>query len=149
MKQQILQTRFLTKSSHRIKLQKIILSQSVLEKLRKHAENEEPNEACAILFGKENRISDMFLTQNVKQSPINFAISNEQLIEGYKRAEDEDLQVVGIFHSHPNSEAFPSKTDKRFMETNPVTWIIYSGVNKEFRAFILDQDIKEMEISED
>lgn len=147
MKQQKLQTRF--KSNHRTKLQKIILSQSVLEKLRKHAENELPNESCAILLGNENRVSDTFLTQNVKQSPVNFAISNEQLIEGYEKAEEKNLQVVGIFHSHPNSEAFPSQTDKRFMETNPVTWIIYSGINKEFRAFILDQDIKEMEISED
>ena len=129
-------------------MQKIILSQSILENLRKHAENEQPNESCAILFGKENTVSDMFLTENIEESPVNFTISNEQLIEGYKMAEEKSLEVVGIFHSHPNSEAFPSNTDRKFMETNPVVWIIYSGVNKDFRAFALEQEIKEIEISE-
>ena len=36
------------------------------------------------------------------------------------------IEVIGIFHSHPNSDAFPSKTDKKFMQSNPVVWIIYS-----------------------
>ena len=72
-------------------MQKIILSQSILENLRKHAENEQPNESCAILFGNENTVSDAFLTKNVEESPVNFTISNEQLIEGYKMAEEKRL----------------------------------------------------------
>lgn len=132
----------------RIELQKIILSQSILEDLRAHAENEQPNEACAILFGKENRVLDTFIVQNIEESPVNFTISSKQLIEGYRIAEEKNLKVTGIFHSHPNSEAFPSNTDKKFMEINPVVWIIYSGANKDFRAFVLEQEIKEIEISE-
>ena len=129
-------------------MQKIILHQPILENLREHAENQKPNESCAILLGKENRVSDTFLAENIEESPVNFTISNEQLIEGYKTAEEKSLEVVGIFHSHPNSEAFPSNTDRKFMETNPVVWVIYSGINKDFRAFILEQEIREMEVSE-
>lgn len=131
-----------------IDLRKIILSQPILERLRRHAENEHPNESCAILFGKGNAVSDVFLTENVEESPISFTISNKQLIEGYETAVENGLDVVGIFHSHPNSEAFPSGTDKRFMETNPVAWIIYSGISKKFRAFIREQKIREIMISE-
>ncbi len=129
-------------------MQKIILSKSDKKILTEHAEKSKPNESCAILFGKDNFVSDIFLTENIEESPVNFTISNEQLIEGYKIAEEKKLEVIGIFHSHPNSEAYPSNTDKKFMQSNPVIWIIYSGVNKEFRAFLLESDIIEIPIEE-
>jgi len=129
-------------------LQKIILKQSDKKLLSQYSENQKPNEACAILFGKNNEVLDIFLTENIEESSVNFTISNEQLIEGYKIAEDKKMDIIGIFHSHPNSDAFPSNTDKKFMQSNPVTWIIYSGINKNFRAFILESDSVEIQIEE-
>jgi proteasome lid subunit RPN8/RPN11 len=129
-------------------LQKIKISQSDKKILSEYSENQKPNESCAILFGEKDQVSDLFLTKNIEESPINFTISNDQLIEGYKIAEGKNLEVIGIFHSHPNSDAFPSNTDKKFMQINPVAWIIYSGVNKNFRAFILESDIIEIPIEE-
>ena len=129
-------------------MQKIILSESDKKILTKHAENEKPNESCAILFGKDNRVSEVFLTKNIDESSINFTISNEQLIEGYNLAEEKRVEVIGIFHSHPNSDAYPSNTDKKFMQSNPVAWIIYSGINNNFRAYLLDTDIVEIPIEE-
>jgi [CysO sulfur-carrier protein]-S-L-cysteine hydrolase len=129
-------------------LQKIILKQSEKEILSQYSENQKPNESCAILFGKNNEVLDIFLTENIDQSPVNFTISNKQLIEAYKIAEDKKMDVIGIFHSHPNSDAYPSNTDKKFMQSNPVVWIIYSGINKNFRAFILKSDTIEIPIEE-
>jgi len=129
-------------------LQKIILSQTHKKILTEHAENEKPNESCAILFGKDDIVSDIFLTKNIEESPVNFTISNEQLIEGYKIAEDKKMDIIGIFHSHPNSDAYPSNTDKKFMQSNPVVWIIYSGANKDFKAYFLESDIIEIPIEE-
>ena len=129
-------------------MQKIILKQSDKKILAQYSENQKPNEACAILFGKEEEVLDIFLTDNIEESPINFTISNEQLIEAYKIAEDQNVEIVGIFHSHPNSEAFPSNTDKKFMQSNPVAWIIYSGINKNFKAHILESDSIEIPIEE-
>ena len=129
-------------------MQKIILKQSDKKLLSQYSENQKPNEACAILFGKNNKVLDIFLTENIEESSVNFTISNEQLIEGYKIAEDKKMDIIGIFHSHPNSDAFPSNTDKKFMQSNPVAWIIYSGINKNFRAFILESDSVEIQIEE-
>lgn len=127
-------------------MQKIILSQSDKKILTEHAENEEPNESCAILFGKDSLVSEVFLTKNIEESPVNFTISNEQLIEGYKIAEEKRIEVIGVFHSHPNSDAYPSNTDKKFMQSNPVAWVIYSGINKNFKAYFLESDIIEIPI---
>ena len=127
-------------------MQKIILSQSIKKILIQHAEDENPNESCAILYGKDDTVSEVFLTKNIEESPVNFTISNEQLIQGYNIAEEKKLDVIGIFHSHPNSEAYPSSTDKKFMHSNPVVWIIYSGVNKNFKAYVLESDVIEIPI---
>ena len=129
-------------------MQKIILKQSDKKILSQYSENQKPKESCALLFGKDNQVLDIFLTENIDESPRNFTISNEQLIEGYNIAEQKKMDVIGIFHSHPNSDAFPSRTDKKFMQSNPVVWIIYSGINKNFRAFILESDSVEIQIEE-
>ena len=104
-----------------------------------------------MLFGKEENgivtIDEIFLATNIEESPINFTISNEELLKGYKIAEEKNMEVVGIFHSHPNSEAIPSVTDKKFMYSNPVVWVIYSGESSNFRAYLLDSEIIEISIT--
>ena len=129
-------------------MQKIKLSETDKKILSEYSENQKPNESCAILFGKNNQVLDLFLTENIEKSPENFTISNKQLIEGYKIAEEKKMDVIGIFHSHPNSDAYPSNTDKKFMQSNPVAWVIYSGINKNFRAYLLETDIVEIPIEE-
>jgi proteasome lid subunit RPN8/RPN11 len=129
-------------------LQKIILSDTDKKILSEYSENQKPNESCAILFGKNDKVLDLFLTENIEKSPVNFTISNKQLIESYKIAEEKKMDVIGIFHSHPDSDAYPSNTDKKFMYSNPVPWIIYSGINKNFRAYLLETDIVEISIEE-
>ncbi len=97
------------------------------------------------MFGKiENEnfaVKDVFLTKNVEESPANFTISNDELITAYSEAEKRKLEVIGIFHSHPDSNAYPSLTDKKYMEINPVPWVIFSNKSKEFRAYILESEI--------
>ena len=131
-----------------IGLQKIILSESQKKILANHAVNEKPNESCAILFGivegQKTIVKEVFLTKNIDTSPVNFTISNEQLIKCYKTAEEKRMEVVGIFHSHPNSEAYPSSTDKKFMHINPVVWVIYSGISNEFKAYVLESNVLEI-----
>jgi len=129
-------------------LQKIKLSQTDKKILAEFSENQKPNESCALLFGKNTTVMDLFLTENIEKSPVNFTISNEQLIEGYNIAEEKEMETIGIFHSHPDSEAYPSNTDKKFMQSNPVVWIIYSGINKNFRAYVLESEITEIPIEE-
>ena len=129
-------------------MQKIKLSETDKKILSEYSENQKPNESCAMLFGKNDQVLDLFLTENIEKSPVNFTISNKQLIEGYKIAEEKEMEVIGIFHSHPDSDAYPSNTDKKFMQSNPVAWVIYSGINKNFRAYFLESDIVEILIEE-
>jgi len=135
-------------------LEKIIkISESLRKNLELHANEQNPYEACAILLGnKDEKIweaIEIFLTENIEKSEINFTVSNEQLLEGYKMAEEKGLDVVGIFHSHPKSLPSPSNTDIKFMKGNPIPWIIYSGLTKEMKAYLLDSEIIQIPINSD
>ena len=134
-------------------MEKIIkISESLRKNLELHANEQNPYEACAILLGnKDEKIweaTEIFLTENIEKSEINFTVSNEQLLEGYKMAEEKGLDVVGIFHSHPKSLPSPSNTDVKFMKGNPIPWIIYSGLTKEMKAYLLDSEIIQILIKE-
>lgn len=131
--------------------QAIQISQIHIDLLSKHAGEAFPNESCAILFGTTHgerfRVDDIFLTKNTENSPVNFTISNDELIKGYQEAEKRKLDVVGIFHSHPESEPYPSVTDQKFMEINPVPWVIFSNLTGKFRAFVFDSKVRPIDLA--
>lgn len=128
----------------------IILTGPQKQILENHANKQSPNESCAILVGniEDNKVivKDVFLTDNIEKSQINFTISPEQTLQGYTRAQKRDMEIVGIFHSHPSSEAQPSATDQKYMELNPYVWVIYSGINNDFKAFVHKKKIVEIPI---
>ena len=121
------------------------LSKNQIEILKQHSKKNSPNEACAVLFGTTEDdnviVREIFLTKNIENSPVNFTISPEELILAYSKAERENIDVSAIFHSHPESVAYPSSTDKKYMEINPVPWIIFSNIHDEFKAYIYDLDL--------
>ena len=128
----------------------IVLTQKDKDKIVTHAIGQQPSESCAMLLGKKVgdnwNVKEVFLTQNIDYSQTNFTISPEELLKGYQIAEKNQLEVVGIFHSHPNSDAIPSNIDKKFMQNNPVPWIIFSGVNNNLKAYLLHSDVIEIPI---
>ncbi len=128
----------------------IVLTKEQRQLLSNEAIDKKPNESCALLFGKKDNdtitINEIYPAENIEKSPTNFTISNEQLIQGYKIAEEKGLEVIGIFHSHPDSEPYPSATDKKFMEINPVAWVIFSTVTNEFKAYMYEDDLTSIPI---
>ena len=128
----------------------IVLTQKEKDRLVTHAVEQQPNESCAMLLGEKIddvwNIKEVFLTENIDESQTNFTISPEELLKGYKLAEKMHLELVGVFHSHPNSDTTPSDTDKKFMQNNPMPWIIFSCVTNDLTAYLLDSDVIEIPI---
>ena len=131
----------------------IILSGKNKQELVTYTEAEKPYESCAILVGNENdenwTVRKLFLTENTAKSKVTFTISPDEELRVDQIAKKSDMEIVCIFHSHPESEAYPSETDKKFMRVNPFPWIIYSGSTKEMNCFILeDENVKQIPIIE-
>jgi [CysO sulfur-carrier protein]-S-L-cysteine hydrolase len=123
----------------------IIFSKNQIGILVRHSKENSPNESCAILLGSVHNtqviVKEIFPAKNIELSPVSFTISPEELIMAYKDAEEKKLAVSGIFHSHPDSIAYPSSTDKKYMKLNSYPWVIFSNIDNEFKAYIYDSDI--------
>ena len=131
----------------------IILSENDRQELAKYAEAQKPYESCAILVGNETdenwTVKEVVLTENTAKSKVTFTISPDKEFEVDQKAKESNMEIVCIFHSHPESEAQPSETDKKFMRVNPFPWIIYSGTTKEMNCFVLqDENVKQISIIE-
>ena len=133
-------------------MKEILLNQKQIDTLIQHSESCRPSESCAMLFGtlgdQQWNVKEVFLTRNAHDdSKTSFIIAPEELLQGYQLAEEKQLELVGVFHSHPQTAASPSNFDKKFMKVNgSVPWIIFSGMNTDLKAFMLDEDMEEIKI---
>ena len=78
-------------------MQKIILSKLQKKILLDHTHKEDPNESCAILYGnkngEENIVKEIWLTENINSSPVEFTLSPEQTWEMDKKSKELNLEI--------------------------------------------------------
>jgi proteasome lid subunit RPN8/RPN11 len=71
-----------------------------------------PNEGCGLLLGStEGVVTDVVASENVADSAKRYEIDSRVLLRATRSADDEGMSVMGVFHSHTHSEAYPSATD--------------------------------------
>jgi proteasome lid subunit RPN8/RPN11 len=71
-----------------------------------------PNEGCGLLLGNvDGTVVDVVSSPNVADSAKVYEIESRVLLRTFRRAEDEGLEVLGVYHSHTHSGAYPSSTD--------------------------------------
>jgi [CysO sulfur-carrier protein]-S-L-cysteine hydrolase len=73
-----------------------------------------PDEGCGLLIGHDDgTVVDVVMSENVLHSAKVYEIDPKVMLRTYRRCDDEGLSVLGVFHSHTHSEAYPSPTDIR------------------------------------
>jgi len=97
----------------------ITLTRERLEEIRQHGVRDYPYECCGLLLGRfaENRrkvVTEIYPISNAREESAKrnrFLIEPEELMRGEKYARAQALEVVGFYHSHPDSPAVPSQYD--------------------------------------
>ena len=126
-------------------MQSISLTAGQIEELVSIAKDVLPNESCVLLLGENDAVVEILPMRNVDESPLTFSIESTELVDAYNLAESKGLQVIAIFHSHP-AQPSPSSTDIKFMEINPVVWLIYSTTEWRLKGYVYDDYVKEVTI---
>jgi proteasome lid subunit RPN8/RPN11 len=97
---------------------KIKFSTADLERIRKHGEADYPNECCGFLLGNiNNGIKTVVKTKPVVNSREQekrynrYLIPPEEYMRVERQAKEEELNLIGIYHSHPDAESRPSQYD--------------------------------------
>ncbi len=94
----------------------IKLTREVEEAIRIHGEEAFPNECCGFLFGNEKNGRLIDLSSRVENSKEGdqrrrFEISPFDYMKAEQFALENDTQLLGIYHSHPNHPAIASVHD--------------------------------------
>lgn len=76
-----------------------------------HAYDGYPLEACGLLVGRGSTVHRFVACTNEAASARIYSIPGKELLRAERAAEDDGLEVIGVFHSHTHSEPYPSPTD--------------------------------------
>ncbi len=78
-------------------------------------------------YGNRTIASMIILAKNLSKRPmIEFWVDPKDTFMASKVAEKYVLELIGIFHTHPKSNCYPSNLDKKNMKLWPVVWVISS-----------------------
>ena len=96
----------------------IRLPKEQLAEIREHGVRDYPYECCGLLLGRFSEdgksVKETYPISNAREESAKrnrFLITPEELMKGERYARSRDLEVVGFYHSHPDSPAVPSKYD--------------------------------------
>jgi len=83
----------------------------VRDEIIRHAQEGKPEEVCGILWGKDWIVTRLVRGKNVAEERFeNYEVDPETLLLQFD-FEEQGEEMMGIYHSHPESEAYPSATD--------------------------------------
>jgi proteasome lid subunit RPN8/RPN11 len=110
-----------------------------------------PNEGCGLMLGRpDGTVTEVLASPNVADSARLYEIDSRVLLRAQRRSDEEDLLILGVFHSHTHSDAYPSPTDVAQAPDPEWHYVLISlrDVPSEVRSFrIVDGAIVEEEIS--
>ncbi len=128
---------------------KIYLEKKFIDELIAHARKDNPNECCGIIAGKDGKVIKIYPTANEEKSPVRYKIPPQELFNAIKDIESQGWDLIGMYHSHTHSEAYPSPTDVRLAFWPESLYFIVSLTPPapRIRAFnIVESKISEIEI---
>lgn len=128
------------------------IARALLDEIVAHAVRDAPNECCGLVVGRDGSATSARALENLAASPFRFDIDGRELI-AVAFADEDDDQLIAIYHSHTRSAPYPSQTDVNFAAGWPgVEWLIV-GVPKakdtapEVRSYLIDDGaIREVEL---
>ncbi|MGC4083816.1 MAG: M67 family metallopeptidase [Vicinamibacterales bacterium] len=89
----------------------IAIARRVLDDVRAHAREEAPRECCGILVGRDGQILAHARARNLAAGTTRFELDPADHIRAMRAARQQQMDIVGFYHSHPRSPAYPSPTD--------------------------------------
>ena len=100
---------------------KLQISENILNRIHAHGEKAYPEEGAGFLLGWDDGVSrqvvDIIPLANASENTARhnrYLITPQDMLEGEKVAIGRELDIVGVFHSHPNHPNRPSEFDREW-----------------------------------
>ena len=126
----------------------IAIPKSVLAEIGQHGEKAYPEETAGFLFGADGgqrRVERVFQLENSREEDARrnrYLITPDDMLSAEKEANRLGVEIIGVFHSHPDHRSQPSSYDLEWA----LPWFSYlittvqSGKAQDSRAWRLKED---------
>ena len=123
----------------------------MFEEMAEHGLREFPNEACGLLAGKDGVPARFYAMRNLDASPVSYRLDPKEQLRVFDEMDEEGWDLLGIFHTHTHSEAYPSDTDMKLAFYPEALYLVMSLSDREhpdLRAFrIIEDEVEEEELT--
>jgi [CysO sulfur-carrier protein]-S-L-cysteine hydrolase len=127
------------------------LDETLFKEMVAHGLREFPNEACGLLAGRDGAPGRFYPMTNLDASPVSYRLDPKEQLRVFDEMDEEGVELLGIFHTHTHSEAYPSDTDTRLAFYPDAAYLVMSLSDREapvLRAFrIVEGEIAEEELT--
>jgi proteasome lid subunit RPN8/RPN11 len=89
----------------------LTLSKTLWQEMQDYVQQHAPLESCGLLAGKNDRVEKVIFVRNQSQSPARFVMDPYEQLRAFDWIESNELDLLGIFHSHPAGPEGASVTD--------------------------------------
>jgi len=95
-----------------------LLPEILWAQIQNHLQANLPEEACGLIGGTYNPQSSKWIAncaypvENILHSPSLYYMDGRAQLAAFEQIDEAGMDLIAIFHSHPNGPAFPSETDR-------------------------------------
>jgi proteasome lid subunit RPN8/RPN11 len=125
------------------------IPKQIYDELIEHARADVPNECCGLVGGRDGEAVTVYRASNAEASPLRYNLDPQDQFRFMREMEEKGEDLVGIYHSHTKSPAYPSQTDINLAAYPEVVYLIVSLADGEepLRGFhIRDGEVSEAEL---
>lgn len=102
------------------------IPQEIIDDLFNHAQDGLPEEVCGYLAGIGREVTRQFRLTNIDHSNEHFSFDPAEQFQVVREARKAGLEILGNYHSHPETPARPSQEDIRLAFDPNISYVIVS-----------------------
>lgn len=87
------------------------ISQALIDEMVAHARRDFPNECCGLVGGRDGGATTVYPMRNEFASPLRYKLDSQDNFRVNHEIDEAGEEVLGVYHSHTRSPAYPSQTD--------------------------------------
>ncbi len=91
-----------------------------------HARDHTPRECCGIVSGRNGELVEVHWLTNTEPGNTRYLFDDEEFFRVYWEIENRGHSLAVVYHSHPETEAYPSRTDVEFAFWPEAVYLICS-----------------------